>query len=625
MNTMFWILPIFLLIPFIGFLISVCLPKKSETLLSWVAFSTAAAQNALAILFIIYWALEGGQPINIKEFVLYSTGNYEFFIDLYFDHITAVFLAVGSILTFMITLYSRYYLHRESGYKRFFNTILFFYFGYNIIIFSGNFETLFVGWEVLGISSFLLIAFYRDRYLPVRNAYKVFSVYRISDIAMILAMWMSHHLWHHNVTFLELNNMDQVDATLQGHAGMGIFISIMILISASVKSAQFPFSSWLPRAMEGPTPSSAIFYSSLSVHIGAFILLRTFPFWEHQTMFRWILGAFGLISSVLATFSGNVQSTVKSQVAYSSVAQIGLIFIEIALGLEVLALIHFAGNAFLRSYQLLVSPSVVTYLIKEQFFGAIPVRKTQKITALNKFRNSLYVLSVKEWNLDTYMFRYLWNPIKKIGSPLKRINGWVLVMSFVIIYAAGCFTLFKRETLNADMLHYFPIIGSILGLVIIVRSFIERKNALLGFVLVIFNHLWLVLSISFNEQFSATHSLIYLSGVIASGALGIYLLVRLKKAESSLSLNSFQGHVFEYKWMGFFFLLACLGLAGFPITPTFLGEDLFYSHIHENQLGLTLLVSMNLIVSGLVLMRIYSRVFLGPHVKSYHSVAHRSS
>jgi NADH:ubiquinone oxidoreductase subunit 5 (subunit L)/multisubunit Na+/H+ antiporter MnhA subunit len=623
--SMLLILPIFLLIPFLGFFISVCLPKRSETLLSWTAFTTAAIQNVLAILFIGYWAISGGDPINIKEFVIYSTGNYEFFIDLYFDHITAVFLAVGSILTFLITLYSRYYLHRESGYKRFFNTILFFYFGYNIIIFSGNFETLFIGWEVLGISSFLLIAFYRDRYLPVRNAYKVFSFYRVSDIAMILAMWMSHHLWHHNITFLELNNSSQVDATLEGHAAMGIFISIMILISASVKSAQFPFSSWLPRAMEGPTPSSAIFYSSLSVHIGAFILLRTFPFWEHQIAFRWILGGIGLLSSVLATFSGNVQSTVKSQVAYSSIAQIGLIFIEIALGLEVLALIHFAGNAFLRSYQLLVSPSVVTYLIREQFFGAIPTRRAEKRSALKKLKNSLYVMSLKEWNLDTYMFRYLWNPMKKIGGQTRLLRGSLFIPFMVLIYAVGCIALFQRTSLNADMLHYFPIIGSILGLIVILRSFVERKSPLFGFFMVIFNHLWLVLAISFNELFSISHSVIYLSGVLISGLLGSYVLLKLNKAEPNLNLNSYQGHVFEHKWLGFLFLLASLGLAGFPITPTFLGEDLFYSHIHEDQLVLTLLVSMNLIISGLVLMRIYSRVFLGPHVKSYHSVAHRSS
>jgi NADH:ubiquinone oxidoreductase subunit 5 (subunit L)/multisubunit Na+/H+ antiporter MnhA subunit len=209
--------------------------------------------------------------LNIKEVVIYQTNDYSFFIDFYFDRITATYLIVGAILTFLVTIYSRYYMHREGGYKRFFNTIQFFYLGYNVAIFSGNLETLFIGWEVLGISSFLLIAFYRDRYLPVKNAVKVFSIYRIGDVGLILAMWMSHHLWHENITFLKLNNAELVHEHLQSHTLIGVFIALALFLSAAAKSAQLPFSSWLPRAMEGPTPSSAIFYGSLSVHLGVFL------------------------------------------------------------------------------------------------------------------------------------------------------------------------------------------------------------------------------------------------------------------------------------------------------------------------------------------------------------------
>ena len=202
MNSL--IINVFILIPFLGFVLSLLLPENVEKHIARVAFWTSGINLILFIGFAVYWIAMGMPVLNIKEVVLYQTPSYEFFIDIFFDTITAVYMFVGSLLTFLITMYSKYYLHREEGFKRFFNIILLFYFGYVFTIFSGNFETLFIGWEILGISSFLLIAFYRSRYLPVKNAVKVFSIYRIGDVGIILAMWASHHLWHENITFLKL-------------------------------------------------------------------------------------------------------------------------------------------------------------------------------------------------------------------------------------------------------------------------------------------------------------------------------------------------------------------------------------------------------------------------------------
>src|SRR5690606_25932589 len=141
--------------------------------------------------------------------------------------------------------------------------ILFFYLGYNLIVLSGNLTTVFVGWEIAGISSFLLIAYYRNRFIPVKNAVMIFSVYRLGDIALILAMWLSHHIWHSTISLHAYNDMEAVQEHIRLFPWYSIAFSICILVAAAIKSAQFPFSAWLPRAMEGPTPSSAIFYSSL--------------------------------------------------------------------------------------------------------------------------------------------------------------------------------------------------------------------------------------------------------------------------------------------------------------------------------------------------------------------------
>ena len=619
------ILHFFILLPLAGFIISLLIPKKEEGLISWSVFGIVGLHFIGFILFFANWLFKGHPTLNLKDIILYQTDTYTFLIDFCFDKITAVYLFVGAFLTFLVTVYSRRYLHREEGYKRFFNTILLFYFGYNITIFAGNFETLFVGWEILGICSFLLIAFYRDRYLPVKNAYKVFSVYRIGDVGLILAMWASHHLWHENVTFLKLSNAELVHEHIASHSLIGVFISLMILIAAAAKSAQLPFSSWLPRAMEGPTPSSAIFYGSLSVHIGVFLLLRTFPFWENQISVRILIVVLGLLTSIIATLTARVQSTIKSQIAYSSVAQIGIIFIEVAIGFEKLALFHFAGNAFLRTYQLLVSPSAVSYLIREQFYNFVPRKETIEDSLPRKLQNTFYMLSLKEWNLDSFMNSILWTPLNNAGKLLDFLNIKRLLIFFIPAYLIGLFALYTKPTMPSEVHEYLPTLFSLIGLITVLKAFSERKNIVLSWIMIIMNHFWMALAISFNEDFKYAQVHLYLSGIVVAGIVGYLSIRRLKLLEGAYDLNQFYGHSYEHPKIAFAFLLACLGLTGFPITPTFVGEDVIFTHIHEDQAVLAFFCSLGFIITGIALIRMYARIFLGPHIKTYHETPYRSS
>lgn len=604
-----FILPLFILIPLTGFILSLIIPRRKEQLISNLAFGTILLQMLLFLAFVSLWVSHGMPLVNLKELVLFDEPGYVFFVDFYFDRVSAVYFFVGVIITGLITLYSRYYMHRESGYKRFFNTVLFFYLGYTFVVIAGNLETLFIGWEILGIASFLLIAFYRNRYLPVKNAVKVFSVYRIGDVGLILAMWLSHHLWHENITFLRLHNADLVSTQLESHSLTGVFISLMLLLTAAAKSAQFPFSSWLPRAMEGPTPSSAIFYGSLSVHLGAFLLTRTFPFWEHQVSMRIVIGLVGLVTAVYASFITRVQSSIKSQIAYASMAQIGIIFVELALGLEVLALLHFAGNAFLRTYQLLVSPSVVSYLIREQIYRNEEPENTKSYKGV--LYNSLYVLSIKEWNLESLMYVLWWNPIKRVGKQLRFIGQKFALGFFAIVYGLGLYLIYHREVLSESVQHAFPIVFGAIGLLMVMKAFSEKRDVLLSWILVLMNHFWVALAVAFNETFTFSHVYVYLSGITLGGIVGWWVLKWLAKREE-IGIWRFNGKIKRYPILAMVFLICCLAISGFPISPSFIGEDLLFSHIHENQLVLAFLIATSLILDGLAIMRIYARVFLGP-------------
>jgi NADH-quinone oxidoreductase subunit L len=614
-----------ILIPFAGFALSMLLPKKHEKLISLFSVFVVSVHGLSLIGFIVLWIMNGSKTIEVTAATLFKSEHFNFFVCYNFDKIALVFAFAGSFLTFIVTIYSRFYLHRENGYKRFFTTIMLFYVGYNTAVMSGNLETLFIGWEILGVSSFLLIAFYRERFLPVRNAMKVFSVYRIGDIALLLAIWMTHHLWHENITFLQLSNEELVLEHIKGHYFIAAFISFCFLIAALIKSAQFPFSSWLPRAMEGPTPSSAIFYGSLSVHLGAFLLLRTFPFWEQIISIRVLVIVLGIVTAIVATSISRVQSTIKSQIAYASIAQIGFIFIEIAAGFTNIALIHFTANALFRTYQLLVSPSVVSYLLRKQFYSPIPERKTIEDSLPKRIEYTMYMWSMKEWNLDNFMGTYVWGRIERIGKFFSFLPPFFTIYASLIAFVFGIIAIAGEFVLPSQVRESLPIVCVVISLIFVIRSFREKKKARGAWLLILFSHFWIAMAISFNGHIAISHLLVYLGGLSVFAIIGFLCMLYLKSKEKSADLIKYYGHVFEYPKLAFVFFISCLGLAAFPISPSFIGEDLLLSYIHGDQIVLAILTCISFMIGGLSLIRIYSKLFLGPHTKTYHQIAYKSS
>ncbi len=611
----------FVFLPFVAFFATLVWKNKQEKPIAFIVQWTKFIYILLSVIFAIAWFAGDQVPVSEKLVTVYRTEHFVFAIQFYYDQITAVYSIVGAVLLFLVSTFSRYYMHRDEGFKRFFNTILLFAFGFNLVIFSGNFETLFIGWEIIGLSSFLLISFYRNRYLPVKNGFKVISIYRLSDIALILVMWMLHHLTHQNILFTQLGEAAQL-AAQPANTGTGLFIAIMILFAAAAKSAQLPFTSWLPRAMEGPTASSAIFYGSLAVHIGVFLLLRTWPFWREYDSIKIAIMVIGACTGIVATLIARRQPTVKTQIAYSSAAQIGIIFIEIALGLHILALVHFAGNAFLRTYQLLVSPSVLNYLVHGQYFHFKPNNGKGE----SKLINTLLILAVKEWNLDAFFYRYCWIPFKKLGSAfqfLGSIAGRIIILIIAII--AG-WLIFSGSAFDPAIRKYLPetLVG--IALVLILFSFSNRGSALKAWSFLLIAHLFIIAGITANyAHVNNAEILMYISGISIAGFAGVVCLWRTYKIDNDISLDRFHGYVYEEKPTAMVFLLATIGLIGFPITAAFIGVDVFFTYIQQGDWLLIILTSLCFLFIELAAIRIYCRIFLGLHKNLYHPVAFRSS
>lgn len=616
-------LPLFFTLPLLVFFAVLFVPRRNERLLAGIVITSVAVYLAALLTLLTLWVMQGGGTLETKFLPLYQAPSFEFILRFYFDVNTAVFMLTGALITGIVVVFSKYYLHREEGFKRFFVSLMLFFTGYNLVVLSGNFETLFTGWELVGISSFLLIAFYRDRFLPVKNAMKVISVYRLGDVCLIVAMWLSHHYWHENITFLKLNDAAAVAAQLAAHPGEALLIALLLFTGAATKSAQLPFTSWLPRAMEGPTSSSSIFYGSLSVGLGVFLLLRTYPFWENMVAVKSVVIAVGAATAVIASLTARVQSTVKTQIAYASAAQLGLMLIEVALGLHVLVLVHFAGNAFLRTYQLLVSPSVLSYRIHEQFFSFTPRTGNRNP---GKLRQALFVLSIKEWNLDRMLYRVCWKPFKFFGTRLalnanKVVAGSVIVLLFVagiVVYAFGL-------QFPEAVMHVLPALFAYTGLLIVLRAFAFRGSALQAWGLAVAAQLFAGLAIALNQRFEPAQVMLFVNGIGIAALLGWYVLDRLKKLETDIMLNRYHGNSYEHPKLATLFLLAALGLLGFPITASFVGIDLFFTHIGHGQYILLLPAALTLAFTELAVLRIYTRLFLGQHKKNDHPIAYRSS
>lgn len=355
-------------------------------------------------------------PVEIGDWVSLPEENFHFHLKFVFDPLSVPFAALTFVLTGAVGAFASRYLHREPGYGRFFMYFAVFLLGMVVAALSGTIETLFLGWELVGLSSALLVAFFHERSAPVFNAQRIWSVYRIADAAFLIAALTLHRVASAGdfaiLTGSEAWPLGESPLTSSQALGVGL----LLLVAAAGKSALFPFSGWLPRAMEGPTPSSAVFYGALSVHLGAYLLLRVSPILELSTLLSAAIVLIGLTSAIFGAIVGRAQTDVKSALAYASLTQVGLITAEIGLGLRYIALIHIIGHASLRTLQLLRSPSLLhDYHMLENAIGARLQHEDRlaKRWLSPELRRRIYRIGLRRGQLDETIDRFLSRPFAR--------------------------------------------------------------------------------------------------------------------------------------------------------------------------------------------------------------------
>lgn len=376
---------------------------------------------SLLILGMMLFKHEEHVPVELGSWVVIP--HYHFAIKFVFDRLSVPFVILSYVLCGTIGAFANSYMHRERGFNRFFVLYAVFLLGMVWTSLAGTIETLFAGWELVGLSSAMLVAFYHERKAPVTNGLRVWTVYRVSDAALLLASVVLHHVRGGGDFDRLLNISNSISeggwpdgSSLLSHQ-QTLIVGFLLIIAAAGKSALVPFSNWLPRAMEGPTPSSAVFYGALSVHLGAFLLLRISPILETSYILSGTVVLLGLTTSAFAAFAGRVQSDIKCTLSYASLAQVGLIVAEVGLGWQYVALIHILGHGCLRTLQFIRAPSLLhDYRILENAIGDHLPRGAQSIERRYPigWQVWLYRLALERGYLDSLLNDYLVQPLLRV-------------------------------------------------------------------------------------------------------------------------------------------------------------------------------------------------------------------
>ncbi len=369
----------------------------------------AAALSLLAMLALDALALLGRLPAHAVLGTWFAAGSVQVPLSFTLDRPGLGIGTLAAFIAFLTTRFSVSYMHREAGFHRYFLALSLFSAGMLMILLAGNAALAFVGWELAGVSSYLLIGYAQERPEATGNAVRAFVTNRIGDAGFVVGMAAAIHF----AGTLEWPGIAGSAARL-GTLPTGL-MALGFVAAALAKSAQVPFAPWIARALEGPTPSSAIFYGSLMVHAGVFLLIRLEPVLAHAPALLALLAALGLLTVLYGALSGLTQTDVKSALMFATTTQVGLMVLECGLGWFDVAAWHLALHAAWRAWQFLLAPSYM-HLAGE----------ARPVPAWLAGRQRLYTAALQRFWLEQAGDWLLARPTRGLGRDVSAFDQQVL-------------------------------------------------------------------------------------------------------------------------------------------------------------------------------------------------------
>ncbi len=360
MSNLVYLVPLF---PLIGFLINgLARNSLSKGMTSVIGSGVILASFVVSIL--LFLQVKEGNAVTVTLFDFINTGKLSIPFSFQVDQLSSIFLLVITGVGFLIHLYSTAYMHEESNahFARYFAYLNLFVFSMLLLVMGGNYLIMFIGWEGVGLCSYLLIGYWFKNNDYSNAAKKAFIMNRIGDFGFLLALfWMIQHFG--SLTFGEVfaraDGMNMNDTVLVG-------ITLLLFLGATGKSAQIPLYTWLPDAMAGPTPVSALIHAATMVTAGIYMIARSNILYTLAPVTQGVVAVIGLATAILAATIALKQNDIKKVLAYSTVSQLGYMFLGLGVGAYTGAVFHVMTHAFFKALLFLGAGSVIHAMHHEQ-------------------------------------------------------------------------------------------------------------------------------------------------------------------------------------------------------------------------------------------------------------------
>jgi len=320
---------------------------------SWFVPTVLVGASWLISMAVFVAVIFGGQEFEVTLYEWIASGDFRIEISFLVDGLTAMLLLVVSTVGFLVHIYSIGYMDGDRGFWRFFAYLNLFMFSMLLLILGDNFLMLYVGWEAVGLCSYALIGFWYKKPSAAGAAKKAFVVNRVGDFGFglgIMMIWVNLGTLSFREVFDRIGTLDEGTVTV---------IALLLFAGAVGKSAQFPLHVWLPDAMEGPTPVSALIHAATMVNAGVYMVARANPIFAEAPTAMWVVAIIGTFTAILAAAIALTQNDIKKVLAYSTVSQLAYMFMALGIGAWVAAIFHLVSHGFFKGLLFMGSGSVI--------------------------------------------------------------------------------------------------------------------------------------------------------------------------------------------------------------------------------------------------------------------------